>query len=108
MTRLARALCSLHGAALLWLAYCAVQSARNGATWAVLLFAAASAMTVIAVIRETELADEQRAAAVRAERLARLRAHADELNTACCEHWWTALGTDHDPTCPNQRRRHTA
>ncbi|MFE0132425.1 hypothetical protein ACFWY6_12760 [Streptomyces sp. NPDC059037] len=117
MTRLARALCSLHGAVLAWLAYCAMQSARNGATWAVLLFAAASLMTVIAVIRETELTDERRTAAVRAERVARLRAHAEEdvaalarieLAAACCEPWWTSAGTDHDPACPNSQRSSAA
>lgn len=28
------------------------------------------------------------------------------LNDACCEPWWTSCGTDHDPTCPNQTRKH--
>lgn len=108
MNRFARALCSLQGGAFLWLAYCAVQSARNGATWEVWLFAAASVLPVIAMFREYELADERRAVAVRAERLARLRIHAEEINTACCERWWTSLATDHDPTCPNQTRRSAA
>ena len=30
----------------------------------------------------------------------------NELDQACCERWWTALATDHDPTCPNQTRKH--
>jgi hypothetical protein len=30
------------------------------------------------------------------------------LNNACCERWWTALGTDHDPECTNQKRRRSA
>lgn len=29
----------------------------------------------------------------------------NELDTACCERWWTSLATDHDPTCPNQTRK---
>lgn len=97
MSRLARALCSFHGAAFLWFAYCAVQSAHNGATWAVWLFVAASVLTVISVIREAEIAEERRAAA-----------GAADLNAACCERWWTSLATDHDPTCRNQTRRSAA
>jgi hypothetical protein len=31
-----------------------------------------------------------------------------DLNDACCERWWTAIGTDHDPDCPNQQRRSDA
>jgi hypothetical protein len=27
-----------------------------------------------------------------------------ELDAACCEHWWTSLGTSHTPTCPNTRK----
>jgi hypothetical protein len=31
-----------------------------------------------------------------------------DLGRACCERWWTALETDHDPTCPNQQPRSNA
>ncbi|MEU7579904.1 hypothetical protein AB0B50_20145 [Streptomyces sp. NPDC041068] len=57
LTRMTRALCTLHGVVLVWLAYCTVQSARNGAAWAVLMFGVTSAMSVIAVVRETEPSD---------------------------------------------------
>lgn len=98
MSRFARVLCSLHGAAFLWLAYCAVQSYRHGAVWAACLFTAASLLYLIAVLREAERAEERRAVA----------GTAGDLNSACCERWWTSLATDHDPTCPNQTRRSNA
>lgn len=117
MTRLARALCSLHGAVLLWLAYCAVQSARNHAVWATCLFAAASCVTVIAVVRELELADQQIAAALAAEGKARAGAKPYDtaagvarvaLADACCETWWTSLEAEHDDTCPKNDHRSAA
>ncbi|MFP3990675.1 hypothetical protein U9R90_25060 [Streptomyces sp. E11-3] len=114
MTRLARALCSLHSAALVWLAYCTITTARYGAAWAAILFAAASLMSVIAVIREMDAGDRAYAArhhapAAEAEDQAALLDDAvRDLDNACCERWWTALGTDHDPTCPVQQPRSDA
>ncbi|MEV0324655.1 hypothetical protein ACIBKX_36965 [Streptomyces sp. NPDC050658] len=117
MSRLARALCSLHGTAFLWLGYCTVQSARNNAALPALLFTAASALSVLAVVRECELADQQWAVAVRAEREARLRAWADEdtavlarteLADDCCELWWTSMEAEHADDCPKNDRRSTA
>lgn len=111
MTRHGRALCSLHGLLGIWLAYCAVQSGRNGVAWAVIVFAAASLVPVISVIRESELADQQRGVAVRAEREARVQAWVDEdaaavarveLAAACCDIWWTSAGADHEATCPKR------
>lgn len=117
MTRHGRALCSLHGLLGIWLAYCAVQSGRAGVAWAVIVFAAASLVPVISVIRETELADQQRGVAIRAERAARLQAWADEdaaalaraeLAAACCDIWWTSAGADHEDDCPKNDHRSAA
>ncbi|MGW4030769.1 hypothetical protein ACWEFL_15860 [Streptomyces sp. NPDC004838] len=56
----------------------------------------------------TDRAAERRAAAVRAERAARPAGRISYtdlvtalLNSACCEHWWTSRGTQHDPDCTN-------
>ncbi|MGW3690133.1 hypothetical protein [Streptomyces sp. NPDC005125] len=114
MTRPARVLCVLYGAVSLWLACCTVQQARYGAQWATFMFAAASVMPVVAIVREFDLADERRAVAGLGfeRRESALRPPPPdvdplmrtEIPLACCERWWTALGTDHDPTCPQQRR----
>lgn len=123
MTRLARAMCSAHGAVFAWLGYCAVQSARNGATWAAVLFTTASAVSVIAAAREDGGANKQRDAATQAERLARPRlpnaieqqlADAIDqvveaaLTTACCERWWPSLEAEHDDDCPKNDHRSAA
>ncbi|MFF5980879.1 hypothetical protein ACFY78_18740 [Streptomyces olindensis] len=113
MSRLSRPLYAAYGSLLTWLAYCAVQSARNGAVWATVAFVTASALAVTAAIREGELEDALRREAVRAERDARVgtttadtidAAAAVALAGACCEAWWTSLGFQHEPTCPNQHR----
>lgn len=112
--RLARLLwAAAYGLACIWLAYCAVQSARNNAPWACAMFALLSAICVAAAEREAGLVDALRTAAHRvadalhpydpADGLARV-----ELAEACCELWWTSAGTDHDPTCPNREHRRTA
>ncbi|MFJ4199716.1 hypothetical protein ACIP2Y_08785 [Streptomyces sviceus] len=31
-----------------------------------------------------------------------------ELDTACCERWWTSCGTDHDSACPRRVPRSSA
>lgn len=33
--------------------------------------------------------------------------HPEPAAEKCCERWWTSFGTDHDPTCPNQKRSRT-
>jgi hypothetical protein len=113
MTRLARALCSLHGALGIWLAYCAVQSYRHGVLWIALVFAAGSLVPVISVIRETELADEQREAAIHAEYEARAPARAEEraaarARAACCVIWIVTDGHDHEDDCPKNDHRSAA
>lgn len=113
-----RFLCALYGLTSLWLAWCAVREYQyGGSLWPVPLFAATSIVSVIAVVRETVLADEHRTIAVLRRRDGRCTTRRDEmceaiacaeLNAACCERWWTSLATDHDPTCPNQQRSNAA
>jgi len=112
MTRLARTVCIIYGAATLFLAYATVQQVLFGEAWAVPALAACSLVPLIALVREAGFADvmdEIRADAERAARLREqeqqsLRAAADALGHACCERWWTSFGTDHDPQCRNQQR----
>lgn len=105
MSRLSRTLHVAYGALLVWLAYCAVISARNGSPWSCVAFVAGAGLAVTAAIREGDLEDALRREAVLAERHARPAAPAhDALAEACCERWWTSLATDHDPQCPNQQR----
>ncbi|WP_435218368.1 hypothetical protein [Streptomyces sp. bgisy034] len=114
MSRLSRPLYVAYGGLLTWLAYCAMQSARNGAWWACAVFVFGSLLAVVAFVREGDLEDALRREAVRAERDARLGAigttDADDaaakvaLAAACCESWWTSCGADHDPTCPHRHR----
>lgn len=117
MTRFARGLCVMHGAAALFLAYATVQQALYGEPWAVAALAACSLVPLIALVRETEHADTVTVIRTDTERAARLRdrteqrslrAAADALGHACCERWWTSFGTDHDPSCRNQQRSRTA
>jgi hypothetical protein len=113
MTRLARGLCVIYGAAALFLAYATVQQALYGEVWAVAALAACSLVPLIGLVREMAFADTMDAAQADAERAARLRDRqeerglrqaADALGHACCERWWTSFGTDHDPQCRNQQR----
>ncbi|GHC91364.1 hypothetical protein [Streptomyces flavofungini] len=114
MARLSRPLYAAYGALCIWLAYCAVQSARHGTAWAAGLFAVSSALAVVAAVRERHLEDALRSQAVRAERAARVREHTlgDTVEAAvavarageCCETWWNTLGTHHDLDCPNRHR----
>ncbi|KFG07537.1 hypothetical protein [Streptomyces scabiei] len=117
MTRFARVLCSIYGAAALFLAFATVQQALYGEVWAVAALAACSLVPLIALVRETEHADTLTVVRTDTERASRLRdrteqrslrAAADALGHACCERWWTSFGTDHDPSCRNQQRSRTA
>lgn len=106
MSRLSRTLHIAYGALLVWLAYCAVISARNGAPWTCVAFTIGAGLAVTAAIREGDLDDALRRTPVRAERP---RNAIDEttavaLAAACCETWWTSAGADHEPACPNQHR----
>lgn len=113
MTRFARVLCTIYGAASIFLAYAAVQQARYGEPWAVAALSGCALVPLIALIRETDQADDAAEARADAERAERLRDRADErgmraalddLKNACCDRWWTSCGFHHDSTCATQRR----
>jgi membrane protein implicated in regulation of membrane protease activity len=113
VTPSARALWWHYLLASLLTAHCGITSARNGALWYAAGLFGVSLLLLVALAREYVAADERRAAAVRAERAARLRAQAeqrdirrtaDSLGHSCCERWWTSCGFHHDSTCTSQRR----
>jgi hypothetical protein len=103
VTRSTRALGWAYLLAALLTAHCATNAARNGAPWHAAGLVAVSLL--LGVAREYVASDERRAAAVRAERAARLRTWAShartDLEDGCCERWWTSCGTEHDdlPHC---------
>jgi len=114
MNRSAGFLCALYLATSTGLAWTAVLAVRHGPAWSACLFAAASLVPVIAVVRESVLGDHRRALAERERRPGGsgtgvaddiVRA---ELDTACCERWWTSCGTDHDSACPRRVPRSSA
>jgi len=110
MNRSGRLLSALYLATSAGLAWTAVLEFRHGPRWAAFLFAAASLVPVIAVVRETLIADLLRTA-VTPRRPEHTDADAlvrEELDAACCERWWTSLGTDHDQVCPHGSRRSSA
>jgi hypothetical protein len=118
VTRADRGLWLLYAAAAGLTARCAAVSARHGAWWYAAGLAVTALLLVVAVGREYVAADERRAAAIRAERAARLRAaralapgmrrlaDAIALDTACCELWWTSCGTDHNPDTYIRKDQH--
>jgi len=110
MNRSGRLLCALHLATSGGLAWTTVLEFHHGPRWAAFLFAAASLVPVIAVVRETLIRDLLNSAAGprRPARTAADEIVHGELNAACCERWWTSLGTDHDMTCPHRTRRSSA
>lgn len=96
-----RLLCVLNVATSAGLAWTAVLEVRYGPVWAACLFAAASLVPIIAVVRETVIGEQRRIILELARRggdaaEAIVRA---ELDSACCERWWTSLGSEHDVTC---------
>ncbi|MGV9456998.1 hypothetical protein [Streptomyces sp. NPDC003635] len=119
MNCFSRLLTALYVATSSGLAWIAVLEYRYGPMWAACLFAAASIVPVIAVVRESVIGDLRRALAEWARPAAPhpltgpvadpaediVRA---ELDGACCERWWTSLGSDHDRTCPHQVPRSSA
>ncbi|RII16955.1 hypothetical protein DSC45_14425 [Streptomyces sp. YIM 130001] len=127
MTHTQRARIALHGTATTCLAFVAVQYVLYGPWPIAVLFGLASLAPIDAAVRETERTERpagththakpvrpgDRSKAPLPRRLhpadtASVDRTVTELNTACCERWWTALGTDHDPTCRNQQRRSAA
>ncbi|GGS64875.1 hypothetical protein AB0E75_05200 [Streptomyces griseoviridis] len=113
MTRSSRLLCALYLATSTGLAWTAVSEWRYGPPWAAAVFAGASVVPLIAVVREADLAEPRRApvrpprapdaASGAADALVRA-----ELDGACCERWWTSLGTDHDAGCGRRVPRSSA
>ncbi|KMS77093.1 hypothetical protein ACM01_00125 [Streptomyces viridochromogenes] len=103
-----RFLCALYIATSAGLAWTSVLEVRYGPAWAACLFAAASIVPVIAVVRETVIGEQRRWLLELVARAGRgsegggdaaeaiVRA---ELDSACCERWWTSLGSEHDVTC---------
>lgn len=114
MTRCGRVLCVLYGAVSLWLIFCTVQQARYDYGWASFLFAGSSVLPLVAIVRELELVDAREAAMIIAPprrtktgpppRRGGVEGNA-ECPLGCCERWWTALGTEHDSTCPRRPQR---
>lgn len=96
------------------LAWTAVLEFRYGPLWAACLFAAASLVPVIAVVRESVICEQRRTVAdLRKRARGSGEGSADlivraELDAACCERWWTSFGTDHDATCPRRVPRSSA
>ncbi|MFF5186440.1 hypothetical protein ACFY30_22135 [Streptomyces sp. NPDC000345] len=78
MTLIDRALRWLYLLAGALTTYCATISARAGAPWYTAAFLAVTALLITADVRDYVNADQLRAAAVRAERVARLKAREDE------------------------------
>ncbi|MFE9920441.1 hypothetical protein ACFYQA_02305 [Streptomyces sp. NPDC005774] len=104
MTGSARALCWAYVLTSLFLAHCAATSVRADAWWYAAALFFVSLLLGVAFAREHVAADERRAAAVRAERAARLRNWSSQSRTdqedGCCERWWTSCGAEHDlPHC---------
>ena len=110
MNRSGRLLCTLYLTTSAELAWTTVLEFLHGPRWAACLFAAASLVPVIAVVRETMIRDLRRAAVVARHpaRTATDEIVRGELDAACCERWWTSLGIHHDSTCPHGMRRSSA
>ncbi|MCH0566544.1 MULTISPECIES: hypothetical protein [unclassified Streptomyces] len=122
MTWSSRLLNTLYATTSTGLAWTAELQFRYGLAWAGCLFGAACVVPVIAVVRESVLCDLRRETAAHAAGRTRPpRASTDrargcateatvrtELGAACCERWWTSLGTDHDTACRAQSRRSSA
>ncbi|EGX55352.1 hypothetical protein SZN_33361 [Streptomyces zinciresistens K42] len=107
MNRSSRLLCLLHAATSAGLAWVSVLQLRHGPLWAASLFAAAGLVPVIAVVRETVIGEQRRLIVELVTRSVRRGDATDaivraELDSACCERWWTSLGRAHEATC---RRR---
>jgi hypothetical protein len=60
VTRTSLGLCTLYLATALWLSWCALTTWGHVPTWVSILNIAASIVAVIAVVRDTELAEERR------------------------------------------------
>ncbi|MGW4388225.1 hypothetical protein [Streptomyces sp. NPDC004685] len=105
-----RILCLLYVLASSLVLHASIVSTQHDAPGYAVGFAAVDLLLLVAALREHLAAEERRAVAVRAERLARLRAlvEAEQLAhiemDACCETWWTSAGAEHDAACLTHRR----
>ncbi|WP_309029072.1 hypothetical protein [Streptomyces alfalfae] len=114
MSTYARAMTAMYTAAALTLAYSAVQEALHGLLWVAISCTAGAVMAVTAAIRETDIDHQLRAVAVQVERAVRPPYDPVEgivrvtLASACCETWWTSIGTDHEGACRNAPRSNAA
>lgn len=116
MTRFARVVCMIYGAATLFLAYATVEQALNGEVWAVAALAACSLVPLIGLMREVEHSDavaNARALVESAVRppLPRRTPGADgvvavAMAAACCEVWWATAGAEHDPATCTRKDHH--
>jgi hypothetical protein len=115
MTRFARVVCMIYGAAALFLAYATVEQALHGEVWAVAALAACSLVPLIGLMRETEHSDAVANARALVDSVARPplprrtpgaeRVVAVAMAAACCEVWWATAGAEHDPaTCTRSSR----
>ncbi|MET7293031.1 hypothetical protein ABZS79_12955 [Streptomyces griseoloalbus] len=111
MSRGSRTLTVLYAAVALWLSFCTVRTWGTVPLWSSLAMAAAALAPVVAVVRETVIADERRTVAVLREREGRRAAWRDaaaaalarsEVEAACCERWWTSCATEHDAGCAHR------
>ncbi|MBN0042600.1 hypothetical protein JS756_00430 [Streptomyces actuosus] len=110
MTWSSRMLSTLYVTTSAGLAWTADLQFRHGLAWAGCLFGAGCVVPVIAVVRESVLCDLRRAVGRRGSGSPATRTRAcgteaavrAELGSACCERWWTSLGTDHDMACREQ------
>ena len=123
MTRFARVVCMIYGAAALFLAYATVEQALHGEVWAVAALAACSLVPLIGLMREVEHADEMAAARALVEHANAVLDRADRpplprrtpgaegvvavaMAAACCEVWWATAGADHDPATCTRKDHH--
>lgn len=87
-----RCLCGLYLTVTCWLAFCTINTWNTAATWTSITMAAASILPILAIIRETVIADERRhiAALLAHQERERARRHGPPLTDR--EHAaWTAM-----------------
>ena len=108
-----RLLCVLYVATSAGLACTAGIAFESGSAWVACLFAAASAVPLVAVTRESLIGELRFRLAEEGRRKERSSAVVEwvvrgELDAACCERWWTSLGQDHDTVCRHWLPRSSA
>ncbi|MFG2404212.1 hypothetical protein ACGFR8_07710 [Streptomyces brevispora] len=112
MTRLGRTLLALHLAGFCWLAYVAAVCVQHRSWPEATAFYATAVVLALSAGREIRHEADAQADAIRAGRPrpgttrsdAKAIVRAELAGTCQCERWWTTIGTDHDPHCPQQTR----